>query len=124
MLLYTPLLVASFFIASAHATLPTGWTSMGCWLDNTGFRTLDAASFFDPSFNTQESCINFCIKRNYRFAGVEFQSECYCDNAINNNATVQATTDCSLTCPGNSAEQCGGVSRLNLFQNTGSKREL
>lgn len=66
---------------------------------------------------TIESCQAYCTANNYALAGVEYGSQCYCSNAIASPAAVDYT-GCTMTCSGNSAELCGGSSRLNLFNNT------
>ncbi|KAF8585222.1 hypothetical protein K439DRAFT_1660374 [Ramaria rubella] len=102
-------------------------------LYNPGLRALQAASYFDPTFSTQEACIAFCDARGYTFAGAEFGRECcvyrftwrdVLDRFIPNirlrrrapnNSTQQASTDCNIACPFDAGEACGGSDRLSLF---------
>ncbi|KAK7017651.1 galactose oxidase [Favolaschia claudopus] len=81
---------------SIPATLPGNWSSVGCYTDNTGARTLTGATFTDTANMTVESAV-------------------HCDNFIENSATKAADTDCDLACTGSPAELCGGAGRLNLF---------
>ncbi|KAH8113137.1 copper radical oxidase [Phellopilus nigrolimitatus] len=117
---------------SVPTVLPGNWTSQGCVTDDTGARTLTGPSFTNTTSMTVEDCITFCSgsstgasgipaqSTSYIYAGVEFGQECYCDNFIENGATNASLTDCNMACTGNSAETCGGPSRLNLFFSGGS----
>ncbi|KAJ7364626.1 glyoxal oxidase N-terminus-domain-containing protein [Mycena albidolilacea] len=100
---------------SVPSSLPGNWTTIGCYTDNTGARTLTGASFVDPVNMTVENCISFCDSKHFVFAGVEFMQECYCDNFIENSGTTAPITDCNQVCAGNSGEFCGGSGRLNIF---------
>ncbi|KAJ6589389.1 glyoxal oxidase N-terminus-domain-containing protein [Mycena capillaripes] len=100
---------------SVPTTLPGNWSSIGCYTDNTGARTLTGSTFTDPVNMTVENCIDFCDAKNFILAGVEFMQECYCDNFIENAATTAPITDCSAACTGNPDESCGGPGRLNVF---------
>ncbi|KIK65233.1 hypothetical protein GYMLUDRAFT_39597 [Collybiopsis luxurians FD-317 M1] len=100
---------------SIPKTLPANWTSQGCYTDNVGARTLNGANFANGTGMTIEQCINFCGTNNWVLAGVEFGSQCYCDNHIQNNATVAPLTDCNQPCAGNAQEVCGAANRLNVF---------
>ncbi|KAF9448413.1 copper radical oxidase [Macrolepiota fuliginosa MF-IS2] len=120
-LLFTPYLVANAQSShSNHAfrhrrqtipTLPGNWTSLGCYIDNTGAgRTLNAATFASGTTMTIESCINFCIQGHFIFAGTEF----------GNGGAPTASTDCNMRCSGNTQEPCGSGGRLNLFTSGGT----
>ncbi|KAF7291129.1 hypothetical protein MIND_01256100 [Mycena indigotica] len=100
---------------SVPANLPGNWSSIGCFTDNTGARTLSGATTTDPSNMTVENCIAFCDAKAFIFAGLEFHQECYCDNFIENSAVNASLSDCTLACTGNAAESCGGAGRLNIF---------
>lgn len=96
-------------------SIPTGWTSQGCWLDGASGRILSAQQP-DSTTNTVEGCITSCIALGYSIAGVEYGSQCFCDNQIENSGTLAiAQTDCDLPCSGNSAETCGAGDRLNIY---------
>ncbi|KAJ7364637.1 copper radical oxidase [Mycena albidolilacea] len=100
---------------SIPTTLPGNWSSIGCYTDNTGARTLTGATIVDPANMTVENCISFCDANQFIFAGVEFMQECYCDNFIENSGTTAPVSDCSQLCAGNADEFCGGPGRLNVF---------
>ncbi|KAJ7482564.1 hypothetical protein FB451DRAFT_1084926 [Mycena latifolia] len=100
---------------SVPSTLPGNWSSIGCYTDNAGARTLTGASTTDLVNMTVENCIGFCDSKKFVFAGVEFMQECYCDDFIENSAVTAPITDCNLPCTGDRNESCGGPGRLNIF---------
>ncbi|KAF8169268.1 copper radical oxidase [Mycena galopus ATCC 62051] len=100
---------------SIPTVLPGNWSSIGCYTDSTAARTLTGASFTDTANMTVENCINFCDGQQFIYAGVEFMQECYCDDFIENSATIAPITDCDLVCTGDADEFCGGPSLLNVF---------
>ncbi|KUJ12265.1 uncharacterized protein LY89DRAFT_738058 [Mollisia scopiformis] len=98
------------------STLPGTWAYQGCYTDP-GPRTLSASSYTTTTAMTDESCINYCSNLGYYYAGTEYSSQCYCDNAIASTGAVAAPSDCAMTCSGNSSEVCGGPNRLTVFWN-------
>jgi hypothetical protein len=94
-------------------------------------RTLSGGGYDDNAAMTIESCINYCNSAGFIYAGTEYTDECCmlhfatdtgqwadfldCGNSLAAGATSAPTTDCSMTCSGNSTEACGGPNRLNLF---------
>ncbi|KJA23963.1 hypothetical protein HYPSUDRAFT_201077 [Hypholoma sublateritium FD-334 SS-4] len=97
---------------------PTGWTSAGCYSDTPTSRTLKVASFTSVTDMTLEACAAFCTPAGYEFFGVEFSRECYCDNVIESPGAIETDGGCNMPCTGNSAEICGGSSRINIYQST------
>lgn len=51
-----------------------------------------------------------------RYFGTEYARECFCGNVLTAGATTVATTQCSKTCTGNSAQLCGNGDRLSLYK--------
>ncbi|CZR63536.1 uncharacterized protein PAC_13433 [Phialocephala subalpina] len=103
---------------SAPADLPTGWSYSGCWIDGANGRIL-ANQQPDSSTNTIESCINTCSSLNFSIAGLEYSSQCFCDNYIENGGSLSsADTNCAMTCSGNGAEVCGGPNLLSLYSSS------
>ncbi|KAF7351503.1 Glycoside hydrolase family 128 protein [Mycena sanguinolenta] len=102
-------------------TLPAGWSYVGCKVD-VGNRILSAANEVSAS-NTPQTCVAFCSGQGYIMAGVEFSQECWCGSSYNPVAgPVQsaADSDCSSACTGDSAQTCGGASRIQVYQSSGS----
>ena len=81
-----------------------------CYEDN----ELRILSFYVGRYanNQGSSCIAACI--GYAYAGVEYGTECYCGNALP-NSNLHRPGECTITCPGNTNETCGGHWRMNIF---------
>ncbi|KAF4624843.1 hypothetical protein G7Y89_g13327 [Cudoniella acicularis] len=96
-------------------TLPTGWSYSGCWVDGVQGRIL-ANQQPDSATNTIETCIATCSGLGYSIAGLEYSSQCFCDNYIENAGTLSsADSNCAMTCSGNSGEICGGPGLLSIY---------
>ncbi|KAG6999490.1 hypothetical protein G7Y79_00034g069130 [Physcia stellaris] len=76
-------------------------------------RTL-AATSTENNGMTVEICSATC--QAYAYFGVEYFRECYCGNTIAPGGVPAPAAECDSPCSGNSAEKCGGNSRLNLYQ--------
>jgi hypothetical protein len=97
--------------------LPTGWTYKGCWLDQQFGRILGNQQ---PDSNTEtiESCVSACLAAGYSIAGMEYHTQCFCGNAMINQAVLAtAETDCNTPCGGNANEICGGGNRMSIYSN-------
>jgi len=84
----------------------------GCITDSPA-RTL-AANSLSSSTMTLETCATFCS--GYEYFGVEWSVECYCGNAFTSGPVLVDSSECSMTCGGNSAELCGAGDRLSVYQ--------
>jgi hypothetical protein len=102
----------------APAGLPSGWSYSGCWVDNVAGRILSAEQP-DSSTNTIESCIATCVGMNMSIAGLEYSSQCFCGDFIENGGVLSsADSNCAMTCSGNSAEICGGPGLLSIYSSS------
>jgi hypothetical protein len=90
-------------------------TYWGCWSDQTP-RSLANLSYTSNA-NTIELCTSTCAQGNNTIAGMEYGSQCFCGSALGYQATEIVDSSCSMACPGNSSETCGGINRLSLFSN-------
>ncbi|KAI9745488.1 MAG: hypothetical protein M1818_001022 [Claussenomyces sp. TS43310] len=104
-------------VTSAATGLPAGWKYDGCYIDNAHGRILNHQQS-DSQTNTVEICVNACIGLGYTIAGMEYSSQCFCDDNLYNGAALTAGTDCNMACSGNSSEICGAGSRMSIY-NTG-----
>ncbi|WWC64110.1 uncharacterized protein I303_106717 [Kwoniella dejecticola CBS 10117] len=118
---------------SSLVTLPTGWSYQGCIAEGWTARALNftATSYIQKGTMTGEYCARQCAQLGYTMAGTEFASECYCGNSFNGGATgaiLDTVTDqsgqCNYACPGNSAQMCGGASRISLYSNLATLPQL
>ncbi|QIW95400.1 hypothetical protein AMS68_000918 [Peltaster fructicola] len=96
---------------------PPGWTSYGCYAEGST-RTL--ANLYDVPGGSAKNmsvaaCTSVCGANGYSLAGVEYASQCFCDNYISSAATNASASDCNMVCSGNSTEFCGAGNRLNLY---------
>ena len=93
-----------------------GWVYVGCGNDTkrTG-RALLGPSTASANM-TWEYCQSFCHTKGHRYAGLEYYSECYCDNYVNNNPTWNQT-HCEAPCTGAKDEMCGDAGKIMIFRN-------
>jgi WSC domain len=112
----TSVLSSSSTTTSPAATgIPFGWVYDGCYVDGVNGRILQHGPP-DSQTNTVESCVNYCAGAGYTIAGMEFSTQCFCDNAIYNGGAPAANqADCNMACAGNPAEICGAGNRLSLY---------
>ncbi|KAH6908531.1 WSC domain-containing protein [Coprinopsis sp. MPI-PUGE-AT-0042] len=91
------------------------WTYKGCYYDF-GPRIL-TFRFDIPAGNNAVRCTNLCAANGYGLAGMEYGTECWCDNYMP-YGQLRPNSECSFTCPGDSTEYCGAGNRMILYQNT------
>lgn len=101
---------------------PSGsFVPIGCYTDSRSNRTLGFVGDF-PGAKEEgmiiEPCQGACQNAGYVFAGVEFGTECWCDNVIRGIGVSTSDSDCNMPCSGNTSETCGGSNRINVYQLT------
>lgn len=98
----------------------SGYTYAGCFNDSVSARTL--SNSLKITNLTVESCLSACSVQGFKYAGVEYSSECYCGNTLQNNGALAADGEskCSMVCDGNKLELCGGSGRLNMYMASSS----
>lgn len=62
---------------------------------------------------TVENCAAFC--KGFKYFGIEYASECYCDDLLRAGSVKAGEAECSMTCSGNDGEICGAGNRLTLY---------
>jgi hypothetical protein len=90
---------------------------LGCYNEGTS-RTLSGYSYTSNSLTNKE-CIVSCGNLGFKYAGSEYGSQCYCGNTIDTSTgggILQAKTDCSMPCAGNSSDTCGNSGRLTMWE--------
>lgn len=105
-------------VTASTGGIPAGWkaASTPCIQEVDG-RALSAYSVVQDNM-TIGTCLNICAEKGYSLAGIEYGQECYCDNALQNSASLEKSSNsCTMTCPGNVIDEgkCGGPGALNLF---------
>jgi len=88
------------------------WQSLGCYSDKGTARTLSSSAGVPG--NTVAKCQAACAAAGFTYAGMEFGSQCFCGNAIQNNA-APLLVGCDKSCPGDAAQTCGGANALSLY---------
>ncbi|KAA8646657.1 uncharacterized protein ATNIH1004_005332 [Aspergillus tanneri] len=94
--------------------LPTGWTYAGCYEDNLNGRVMMNMQPENKAM-TVESCVATCTRLNYTVAGMEYASQCFCDQYVRNGASLRPSSECNMACAGNMREMCGGPDRLSVY---------
>ncbi|CAC9885215.1 unnamed protein product, partial [Aureobasidium pullulans] len=92
------------------------YNSKGCVQEpTTGGRALKGGSTTATDM-TVEKCIKYCLGKNFRFAGIEYGSQCYCGSQVEAGATtIKCDTSKLMLCPGNKYQFCGAGNLLNLY---------
>lgn len=90
----------------------------GCYTEGSNGRALGASSNVSENM-TVENCAAFC--KGFKYFGIEYSSECYCDDVVRVGSAKVEETECSMTCSGNGSEICGAGNRLTLYTLIGSQ---
>jgi len=113
----TPTATASALSTHTANALPTGWSYAGCYIDNAAGRIM-AKQQPDSATLTVASCVATCSGLGYSVSGMEYTSQCFCDDFVRNGATLASVdTECGMECGGNAAEKCGGPNRMSIYAN-------
>ena len=92
-------------------------TWRGCWSDIDEAQTV--ATFPDPPLYkgdllSRTYCADICAKAGHAIAGMN-GSKCFCADALGAQAANVVSTSCTLACPANASQTCGGPSRLTIL---------
>ena len=97
--------------------LPTGWSvRVPCAVDNSN-RVIQVSTVTYLPTNTPASCTAQCAAQGFSFAGIEYGDECYCGTGFQGNTVPPAAnpSECNMPCTGNSAINCGGAWRMQIY---------
>ena len=67
------------------------------------------------SSNSPASCMKACKGAGYKFAGVQYSSQCFCGETAPPDSTIKSSVECNRVCPGNTGQKCGGSWRMNVY---------
>ncbi|KAK1060229.1 hypothetical protein LTR74_012048 [Friedmanniomyces endolithicus] len=102
-------------------TSALGWEYVGCANDSLSERTFQGSSSGSASM-TVETCIASCKAGGFTLAGLEFGSQCYCDNKYYDDPSGPRSPvpnllgDCWQPCAGNGGQICGGSAALSVYK--------
>ena len=67
---------------------------------------------------TVYKCKQLCFEdRDYDFAGVQNRVQCWCGNVEPKSELIPAPqSQCSMPCPGDFTQKCGGSTTMNVYQ--------
>ena len=99
------------------------YTSVSCMSDSVGSRTLaNRINSIPVNSMSVSACTAACGAIGFQYAGLEYATECWCDNVINNQVSganpVIANSFCNMPCTGSPFDYCGGGNAVLVYQNT------
>ncbi|KAK3069193.1 hypothetical protein LTR53_012654, partial [Teratosphaeriaceae sp. CCFEE 6253] len=118
----TPISAPTQYFTDVTSSL--GWEYVGCANDSLSTRTLQGASTSADDM-TVATCIKYCKGKGYSLAGLEYGSQCYCDNEYYDDSTGPRSPlpnilgDCWQPCAGDANEICGGSAALSVYKSCG-----
>ncbi|KAJ3103243.1 hypothetical protein HDU96_009365 [Phlyctochytrium bullatum] len=121
---------AALSIAQAAATAVSCTTATpvdqdykysGCYKDNVQSRAL-RRRWVAPGQMTVNLCIEHCKKFGYPVAGVEFATECFCDDKLRDEFRVNDKL-CDWKCDGDRSQCCGAPDYLSVYSATDDARK-
>ncbi|KAK2608301.1 hypothetical protein N8I77_006919 [Diaporthe amygdali] len=86
---------------------------LGCYSEGPDGRALPDFFLEDDVRMTIDKCANLCM--NYTFLGLEYGSQCWCSNSIQNGAFPVDDGQCSMVCTGNAQQICGSEKSLSVY---------
>ncbi|XP_060765496.1 sialate:O-sulfotransferase 1 [Neoarius graeffei] len=87
---------------------------IGCFVNDDKQHALGGTVLYDFRKMTSSLCHDTCSESGYRFAGLEYGTECHCGNRI--GAPQARSEDCNLSCRAERDSLCGGVARLSIYK--------
>jgi hypothetical protein len=101
-----------------------GWRFLGCspeerWTTDGAFRTLPDVVHSSDTM-TNQWCVAWCEGQGFKYAGTEWNRECWCGNAYASTrapgTTIASLATCDYPCTGDSTQICGGDAWLSLYE--------
>jgi hypothetical protein len=100
--------------------LPGGCKPLGCVADPLTARVLTFNTQVSEAAQTIETCMETCKSMNLKYAGLEYNFECWCGDVFDNTPVpaTYPTASCNYPCTGDATEMCGGQEYMNLYDCT------
>ncbi|KAK0662016.1 WSC domain-containing protein [Lasiodiplodia hormozganensis] len=102
--------------AKLAASLPSGITARGCYVDGAGGARAFPTQIYSNSSNTPCLCASACREKGFKYAGTQYGTECWCGSSL--PTTTAPASDCSSACAGDARQKCGGGFRLSVTDDT------
>jgi hypothetical protein len=74
------------------------WSYLGCYTDFAGTRALKNYIHIPHGNLTEEICMDNCL--GYKYAGMEYGMECWCDDEIGGHSRGPVSAGCITPCKG------------------------
>ena len=71
--------------------------------------------FFHSEVMTLEMCLSTCREKNFIYAGLQWQIECYCGNEPLQGFKWTWFDRCNERCAGNVDQVCGGTNAMSVY---------
>jgi Glyoxal oxidase N-terminus/WSC domain len=97
-------------------TQANGWGYQGCYIDGAQGRIFSQQQPDSPT-NTIAKCISTCQGLGYGAAGLQYSTQCFCDNFLYNGAALTSDSECNMPCSGKQSEFCGAGGRMSIYSN-------
>ncbi|CAG8588822.1 4008_t:CDS:2, partial [Acaulospora morrowiae] len=90
---------------------------MGCFKDSPycNVRILNDTTHDEKDHMTVDTCLAYCSKKNFTYAGLEVATQCFCGNSYD-SFTALSSEDCGSSCGGNNSQLCGGPLALSIYE--------
>ncbi|KAG8267286.1 hypothetical protein J6590_054683 [Homalodisca vitripennis] len=93
---------------------------VGCFKDfANGTRLMKGFHQDFPDSLTNQLCARLCRKKGFRYAGMQYGKECFCDSNKPKFQHFAKDEECSTRCDGNNNQICGGNWRISMFEIAG-----
>jgi hypothetical protein len=95
-----------------NSNLNFTYSHLGCYMDN--FRRDLNGLYFDMTLdNSPQACMNKCNQYNFKYAGVQYNYQCWCGKTFGNFGRAH---NCYMTCPNNTVDLCGGAWSNDIYE--------
>ena len=93
---------------------------LGCYGDSR--KRILPKAFRNDNKNSPRRCAKYCLRKGYRYSGVQYRRECFCGKRLPGRAKRIKGSRCNMKCPGNKRKRCGGSWAMNVsLTKTGRK---
>jgi hypothetical protein len=105
--------------STGTSPIPEPWRFLGCHMEPNGKRGVNGGVINMDNL-TPSRCMQWCQERRFKYAGVQFSTQCFCGNSYKPNLV----TGCNSPCSGDKKQKCGGEYRNMVYtMDTVEKRD-